>query len=437
MTEATPDVYPSIHTNALVRSLGYLMLIDLLVLPYVSFPVMPYTLAVVVVWALCRLKVHIDRDLKLFLIVAVCVAVSAAFSALYRPPEIVVENVKRAGQLLTTFAYYFFFRWVARDRRFNPKPILLSFVVFHTLWSLWFLASPLAATEPVLRVYPLAGLTAENNMMYSRFAYLFMDANTNGYFIAMLGLYLAQFGEMSAIGSVFVLAMMSVGVIASGSRGVLVALVIVAAQIVVRERHRILHHALRIVPATVILAMIAIAGFRYWSAREPDKMLVFFETFTTAKSRLLGQEGQTLQDVMIRGQTSAGESRLSTYRSVLTSFWPLPLGRGYLANGESVFRPHSDFLRMIYSYGFIACMAIIVFLFRDAWSIYFSVPALIAFAVNSLFDEQKLFAVYVALLAIARVRHRLLKMEKSRDVVRMRTAPVAAPATATGAMVRT
>lgn len=398
-------VVPRPGSMALARVFAYLVFIDLLLFPYFPLFVMPYTLGIVVLWAICRTRVSVDHELGLFFVLAACVIVSATLSIAYRSIDLIPENFKRAGQLLSSFGYYFFFRWLARDRKFDPKPVLLAFVTVHAMWSLWFLASPESALKLASRLYPLAALSMEGNLMFRRFSYFFTDPNTNGFLIAIVGLFLAQFGNMGTLGSAAVLGAVALGAITSGSRGVLVALALAAGLVVVHNRRRLFRHAFRSAMAIAVVGLVAGGAFRYWYSSHPADTAVFLSTARTARERLVGREGESFEDVMLHGDTSAGESRISIYRWEVTHLWPLPLGRGYqiLAEG-AIFRPHSDFFRMLYSYGFVACGVMLFFLFRDGGAFYFAIPAAMAFAINTLIDEQKLLVIFLALLAIARVR---------------------------------
>lgn len=410
--------------GAVARGFGYLVLIDLLILPYFPFFVVPYTLGITVLWACYRTRLKVDRELGWFFVLSAMVLLSAAMSVFFRSHDLVVENIKRAGQLLTSFSYYFYFRWLARSRKFNPMPLLMMFLCFHAAWTLWFLASPGAASNMASRFYPLAAVSAENNVMFYRFSYLFSDPNTNGFFVAVAGLYLIEFGGLSRLTSAFLALLLSVSAFASGSRGVLVAMVIVCGMMVLRHRRRLLRYALTTTLTTGVILMVAIVGFRYWANTHSEKAERFLVTASTAKNRLVGTETESISDVMLHGEKSAGESRMAIYKWETTHLWPLPLGRGYqIMAGDDVFRPHSDFFRMVYSYGLIACAVILWFLFRDAANYYFVIPALLAFGINTLIDEQKLLSIFLVCLALARVRRPGVKGR--REALGQRTRPSA------------
>jgi len=79
------------------------------------------------------------------------------------------------------------------------------------------------------------------------------------------------------------------------------------------------------------------------------------------------------------------------------SLVPYPLGRGYILeiNGLTM-KPHSDALRLIYSYGLVVFIVMFYFLVRllVKHPVYV-LPAFVAFMANTLIDEQKFFALFL------------------------------------------
>jgi len=167
-----------VRTSALTRLAGYVVLIDILILPYFPFLVMPLSLPFIVLWAVCRFEIHMDRELRLFTIIAVCIVASTGLSFLFRDPSTATENLKRAGQLLTSFAYYFFFRQLAKNIRFNPTPALMAYIIYYGAWVAYFFVAPYRATILQQRVYTAIAWIGEKNVIFYRFSYMFADPNT-------------------------------------------------------------------------------------------------------------------------------------------------------------------------------------------------------------------------------------------------------------------
>ena len=68
------------------------------------------------------------------------------------------------------------------------------------------------------------------------------------------------------------------------------------------------------------------------------------------------------------------------------------------------FGTHSDHFRFLYGYGFLAWGGTVYLLFRDMLgrAAPFAIPALVAFSINSLVDEQKLFCLFLCALGVIR-----------------------------------
>ena len=408
MTSDTLQARPLVQVmpgSAVLRVAGYLVLVDLFILPYFPLFIMPLSLMFVLAWAVCRLEVRTDRDLRLFFIIAFCVLASAGLALFYRQlPGIIVENFKRAGQFLTSFAYYFLLRRAAQDRRFNATPAVVLFLLWFAALAMYFFVSPENATFNVQRLYTSTAFVGDQNLTFFRFGYAFSDPNTAGYLVVMAGLFLLGYGRMGSLSTVVVLGISILGVVVSGSRGAALAMA-VGGGLWGWRSGIIGRHAFRFAVAVVIVIVAGVFAFRWYAQQYPEKVETIDLVYSNLKYRLTGGGELSLNEVVLRGETSAGESRISTYRIAVTSFWPLPLGRGYELTGEyPSFRPHSDILRILYGYGFIALIATFLFFFRDAWHHELAIPAFMAFAFNTLIDEQKLLAAFLALLAIARVQ---------------------------------
>ena len=65
-------------------------------------------------------------------------------------------------------------------------------------------------------------------------------------------------------------------------------------------------------------------------------------------------------------------------------------------------RPHSDFIRFLFSYGVVALIPASMYFFSRllTWPA-LVMPALMAFLINSLIDEQKLLSLFLCLLAVS------------------------------------
>jgi hypothetical protein len=97
------------------------------------------------------------------------------------------------------------------------------------------------------------------------------------------------------------------------------------------------------------------------------------------------------------GYGSAG-GRTEIWYTIIRTFDVWPLGRSYTFDG---FGPHSDFLRITYSYGLLSMPFFIYFFFSKLFKLpQLVLVGLIAFSINSLMDEQKILALYLSMVAI-------------------------------------
>jgi hypothetical protein len=392
----------SVSSVSVTEVVGYCVIFDLLMVPHFPLFVVPYSLALVIPWAVYRGRVTRDRDLRLFFALVLCVTLSALLSGFYRDSGIVVDNIKRAGQLLTSFAYYFVMRGLAREKRFNVTPVLMLFLLYHTAWVLSYWISPQPTISGLARLYPLSSTAAEGSLLGGRFTYMFSDANTDGYLVAMSGVFLATFGRLRAPATALTVLLMIVNAAATGSRGVVVSLIFVCASWLVQSSRALLRNALGLAAAALVIVAVTLGGMRYYRARYPQDFEQTRVAIENSTKRLAGDGGGPVS-ALAEDQSTA--NRIGYYTWLTSNLVPLPLGRGYhLLNDEGVeVPPHSDALRMIYSYGIIAFVVLVLLLFRDIRHASFAIPALFAFSVNSLIDEQKLFGIFLSLLAIARV----------------------------------
>jgi hypothetical protein len=114
-------------------------------------------------------------------------------------------------------------------------------------------------------------------------------------------------------------------------------------------------------------------------------------------------------DAVQRWSNSEGsmDARLDRYSSLFEKFPPL-IGSGYIIIRDGLYiSPHSDHLRILYSYGILTYLVLINLLLKRKYlnnKFLFLIPAVIAFSINSLIDETRLFYTFLMLFAIANVK---------------------------------
>jgi len=371
------------------RWLGYFMLVDLLFLPYFQTLIMPFSLPVVVVALLwMRVPLRDDRYLLMFGIMAFAVFVSVGI-ALFTPAlkEYQAENLKRALQLLSSFAYFFYFRWLARETQFRAERVCGWFLLWFGLLAIGFYLDP-ARTGEAMRTFYGRTVTDEDILsLHLRFGYQFTDPNTAAYFMLIAGgmLLMVRSTTMSLALLTGVLVLLT---FITQSKGALLALALMVL-------------ATLYPPGTMLKAIVSLRSLLLLLLLVGAGYAAFVwlgDIFRSNKILLLAYE----RIFESSEQIASGGSRFEIWSVFLDNFTPLPFGRGFilLIDAES-YRPHSDLVRMLFSYGYVAAIPTVIWFFgRIASWPALMIPALMAFLVNSLIDEQKMLALFLALLAI-------------------------------------
>jgi hypothetical protein len=375
----------------LARWVAYFSLFDLLVLPYFQLVILPLSLPLLLL-ALLVLDTRIRNDSYLFLFGVVIASAVLSVGAGYfvnDSSEYLAENTKRLFQLFTTFFYFFYFRWVARRVPLDVRPVLRVFLVWLWILSIAFVVRP-GLTGDLIRIVYGRLVTAEDTLAeHLRFAYLFTDPNTAGYFllVAAAGMLMTARTLRSQLTTLAILAPL---VFITQSRGALFIYVLVAIATIYPPR-RLAKTLLSVRRAGIVLfVVVGLVGLLIYLKQSGNEQ---FEVARMAYERLFEASSE---------QYATGGARLYVWERFFTSHLPLPLGRGYVLDVAGVVQgTHTDVLRITYSYGLIALVAIMMFFFRRLLSFpVLILPALMAFLINSLIDEQKLMALFLALLGI-------------------------------------
>jgi hypothetical protein len=373
----------------LAKWLGYLMLIDLLFLPYLQIVILPLSLPFVVA-ALLLMGVRFERDRYPTLLFFLALAVFASLAISVNIPsrtEYQLENLKRAFQLLTTFAYFFYYRWLARQIELPVGRIAAAFLVWFGLLEAAFYLDPAGTGELLRTVYGRIVTSEDVITLHLRFAYQFTDPNTAAYFLLIAASPLfARVRAGLPLVALFALVMLLTFV--TQSRGALLALAVVFL-LTLYPPDRFLQSVISLRRMAVVLVIVAasltVVGL-VSDALESNKLL------DLAYQRLFESSDQY----------STGGSRFQIWSRFLGNLTPYPFGTGFMLtiNG-AVDRPHSDLLRLLFAYGLVAVIPALIFLFGRLRSFpALVVPGLTAFLINSLIDEQKLLALFLSLLAI-------------------------------------
>lgn len=371
--------------------------IDLLLLPYFPFFVIPISLPVVVYMvALRKIAIVNNREFVVFLLLGFLVLISVLLSFLNKGSNIHninawIENIKRAFQLLTSFLYYFIIKNSSIKSKVNIKNIIIIFVTIYSILGI-------VSYIDVGLYFRILNLLGVNNPFVSdwyirqkielyRFTYIWIDPNNAAYAFQMVVFYMLTNEKLNSIEKIYVYLSLLLSLVLSMSTGALVsAAIFFTLHFIMKAKNttRIKTTYKKIITGAIVLALsLGIIG-SLW--------ILFGE--------IISSIGNYSFDRML---SNTGAGRLEKYTFMFNDKIPNLIGEGYVLIREgTIFRPHSDHLRLIYSYGLVAYFVTLWLLFRhvfDSTKFIFIIPGFIAFSINSLIGEQKILLILLSLIA--------------------------------------
>jgi hypothetical protein len=297
------------------------------------------------------------------------------------------DNIKRYLQFLSEFLYLFFFYTIASKTPIENylRYISLVFLAFFLLLISWFTYDPQFINDTLRLAYGRLVTNSEETLGHLRFAYLFSDPNTAAYFLLIAVMpWLLIAGSM--LYRVIICCICLICCILIQSRGALLAFLFSIFIWLYQDRSRL------------IKFLKISTGKSFWIGLSVITLLslivyIFNQTDIYQKS---------YQRLFLSDDIESAGSRLIIWKQYISnlSIWPIGMGYEFDAFNEG-FYPHSDILRFLYSYGWMA-MALFLFYFIVSGSKYplLFLPALVALLINSLIGEQKLFALYFSTLGV-------------------------------------
>lgn len=374
--------------------IGYLIIVDLLFLPYFQVIILPLSLPLVICLLLIDRRLSAPKGTMLLVaIVAATVLVTGLSSILWSQSHgYAMENVKRSIQLTSTFAYFFYFYQLGKrfGSRTFPVVIIVLFLGAYLFLTYVFFVNPLETRQLITELYGRVTIPEKDVMMHGRFAYIFSDPNTGAYFL-LVAVLPAYYMVRQNLGIVLALTLtIFLVLIVMQSRGALLIYVVALTVHFVWFGSKLkTPYVFATKRVVIFIALCLVVASVVWWLNE------FVSDEPIAK---LALERLSAEDYR------QGGSRFMIWQIFVSNLLPLPIGRGYMleVNGQLVF-PHSDLVRFIYSYGFIAAASAVYFFFGRALKAPLIIfPALMAFTINTLIDEQKLLALFLAYLGMYR-----------------------------------
>lgn len=364
-------------------------------------PSMPISLIAVGIYLLFHSsRVFKSEYFRPFILFVFFVLLSMLFGMIVNPKYTILGgqvvnateyNVKRTFQIIILFLYLFFAENIQVDKK-KLKIILTSFII-------WYLFLGILSTINLNMYFNihnrLYGVSISNIDYYLsneadnlfRFRYIFLDANTSIYFFLLVSFYLLVLNKNSIKFNLFLLVSNVIAVLLSQSTGATISfflfyllyliifptIEIIKAKKIKINLHRFLFSLLVILSAFIlIIILFSVNGLE-----------INIDFVDSAFNRITNNDGG---------------GRFEKYLYMFNDKFPFLWGEGYVLIREGQwFRPHSDILRMLYSYGIIA-MILFIYMFKNIATkkgILIFLPAIIAFCINSLLDDQKIFSIFL------------------------------------------
>ncbi len=384
-----------------MKLLVYFSLLDITIFPYFKYFIVPYSLPFVVVTSLIIGFISKkDYYYYLFIIILVSIIISFLASTQISPyDQYATNNFKRAFQLITTFAYFFSVKWISSKFDINYRPPLYLYILIVGVLAHLFVLDPINTLEIMRNFYGPLVTEQKVVLVHYRFAYLFSDPNTASYFflIAVSPALIAfrdkpfWFTILSALGMMIIFIGQSRGAI------LIFPVILLFTYFYKTCDYSFNNIAPRIATFFLVISLSFVIFLLYFYLNADSIVL------NKAYSRLFSSDGSYVN----------GGHRFDIWFQGINYYLPLPIGRGYsLYMNDGLYFPHSDFFGILYRYGFIALFAIIFFLFnRFSASFSLFLPGFMAFFINSLVDEQKVFSLFLMLLAF------YLNDQKSKNTI--------------------
>lgn len=385
-----------------------LIFIDILFLPSLSLPLLPtMPISLPFVVGYCFLHPHIVRRNKVFIPFVgfvLLLLLSIIFGIVFSPEKTILNgelisvseyNLKRTFQIIILFSYLFFITSININREVIQK--LLSVFV------LWYLFLGLLSALDLNTYFNIHEMFYGNNTISNtdyylnyesynifRYRYFFLDANTSIYFFLLITFFLLVNFRGTMKYNIFLHTSNIIAVLLSQSTGAFVTTILFYTfyffinPLILRGAIFNKRNAIKVILLLIIVAIASLLSIMiYFYSNNLDLTEVGF--LTSGFDRITNNDGG---------------GRFDKYILMFNDRLPLLWGEGYvLVRNNLWFRPHSDILRMLYSYGLIA-FVLFMYIFRKSFSyksFLIFLPTFTAFAVNSLLDDQKFFTLFLLL----------------------------------------
>lgn len=391
--------------------LFYFTILDILFFPYVFWIATTYSQIFVAFWFFTRkANCFSKNEYKLFLILIYLILLSTAISFFTVPVEYyfsegLIENIKRAIQLIFSMTYYFFFFYMFSHYKFDISKIAFCFVLYVGAWGvLYFYDFDLFIALKGIFNSKDSFLGMIDGMYIYRFSFIWADPNNIGYTMVGVTIYLlcnCKTGFLKGMSTVFVLVFVLFLTMSSGSW----------------------LSFLLFFPIPFFLWV-----FESLKKTSAFNRLIVFVLFVGATSFIIYnfiefQKSELGTIAMERVENNSGDSRFVHWKNTLNDkIIPLYVfcGEGYQTFVKGIpYSPHSGHLLLYFGYGLIGYLIFMYITFRkrrgdSLYSYQYMLPFLICFTINIAIGELKFIGLLYLFIASTR---RLNKINKNEDIL--------------------
>lgn len=395
--------------SKLDRIVFHFCVIDILFLPYFPLVATNYSLPIVLTWYILFLnKRETKKDQKTFFIILFFM-LSSTLIAFIRFPNwidgvnIYRTNINKLIQYSSYFLYWSLFEHIFTNYRMNLKPYLIGFLVFAVFLALLYLydISLFTTVKQFWNRYDALTelfMSSDGVLLY-RYGFIWSDPNNPAYAFISVLFFLISIHNPKKVEVVFLLGCTMLLLVVAMSTGAflsfLITLIVWLFLMLLENgiRGKKICKPVQITIMDIALVMI-LTGIIFFIGHH-YKELVSSNLFLTSKNRV---------------QNNLSNSRTAIWIRLLRDeniFKYLVFGQGAttIVNG-TIRRPHNGFLYLVYSYGLIAGIFYVKFLFwkrrGTPWTKYiFALPTFIGFTVNTIIGEQKFIILHLLLMSAA------------------------------------
>ena len=338
----------------------------------------------------------IKRSYLYIYLMLVMIMILSNFNGASVNAEYAEENLKRLFQTLLILVVIFFnMKKLDYDYVESMLKKMLVFWIAYLviLWVVMNMSSGLYLTI-MSHLAPNIMDSITENVEILRYSYMFSDPNTLGYLLVFLWIF-SLFHFKRILTLQLTCAVLFCLILSTQSRGALLAVIVVTSIFLLKR----LEFNTSTVKLTLVMAVFLVA-FLYISQ---DYLVFMIEAF---------EQRSEIEEATGSG---VGGGRYEKYLYFFENFNFYPYGVGYqlLVDGRE-FRPHSDLIRTVFSYGPLFLILLCwLFIPKQFETLILSIAAAFPFLINSLTDDFRLFGMFIILFMFMKNDKRRLTAQYS------------------------